>query len=672
MKSRLKAELNPRQYEAASTVDGPVLIIAGAGSGKTRMITYRIAYMLSLGIAQSSILALTFTNKAAREMAERIRELTGKKCHNLTASTFHAFGATVLREQIGKFGFRENFSIYDQQDKTDLIKEVAREMKIPLEKLDFYELSNLFSGIKTGRMHWSDGSSVYRELYHEYNDHLKVYNAVDFDDLIVLPIRLFKAHPPVLEEYRKRYRYIMVDEFQDTSLIQYELLHLLGGESRNVCVVGDDDQSIYSWRGANYQNIQFFERDYPELKEVKLEQNYRSTGNILSAANTLIANNKTRKEKELWTGAEKGKSIELYYPDSELDEGIFIAEMIRSMHVRENVAYQDIGILVRTNSLTATIEECLLAENIPYHISGGTSFFQRREIKDLISYLRVLANPDDDINLLRIINRPRRGIGKTSLEYIHEIANSRHCSMYSAISAVCRASDSTMKAGPKEKLQDFITMIEFYREKILTGRKMAETVKGLVDHIDYWAYLLMEHQKNDKLARWKYANLQKFNDILQRWETDPDNIDPNIFAFLNRISLVTRDDVEEEEDGKIQLMTIHSAKGLEFDIVFLAGVEDHIIPHARSLEEDEHNIEEERRLFYVAITRARRILYMTACRTRKMLREKTECLPSRFLEEIPAELVEYHQKKNAVDIDEAIDYFAKMKKNWDSDQQFEI
>ncbi len=664
MKSQLKAELNSRQYDAAVIVDGPVLIIAGAGSGKTRMITYRIAYMLSMGIPQSSILALTFTNKAAREMSERVRSLTAKKCHNLTISTFHAFGVRVLREEIMHLGFKENFSIYDQADKTDLIKEVAREMKVPHDKLDLYELSNLFSAIKTERKDWSDVDSVWKDVYTEYNKHLKAYNAVDFDDLIILPIKLFREKPEILQKYSKRYKYIMVDEFQDTSLIQYSLLHLLSEKSGNVCVVGDDDQSIYSWRGANYRNIEYFERDFPQLKEIKLEQNYRSTENILSAANKLISNNKNRKQKKLWTGAGKGKAIELYYPDSELREGMFISEMIKSMHIRENVSYHDIGILVRTNSLTATIEECLLGEDIPYHISVGTSFFERREIKDIISYLRVLANPDDDVNLLRIINRPRRGIGRATLEHIHEISRGKKCSMYSAVSALRWAADSNLGNAAKEKLEEFITLIEYYREKIFKSRKITEIVKSLVEKTDYWGYLITEHQKNDKIAKWKYGNILKFLEIMERWETDPDNLDPGLYSFLNRITLTTRDDVEEDGEGKVHLMTIHSAKGLEFDIVFLAGVEDHIIPHARSLEENPENIEEERRLFYVAITRAKKLLYMTACLTRRIMREVQECLPSRFIEEIPDNLIEYHQERDSVDVEEAIDYFSRIKQKW--------
>lgn len=669
MKSQLKAELNPKQYEAASTIEGPVLIIAGAGSGKTRMITYRMAYMLSQGIPQSSILSLTFTNKAAKEMAERVKQLTQKKCSNLTVSTFHAFGVQVLRKRITSLGFRENFTIYDQVDRNDLIKEVAREMKLPFEQLDFFEIGNIFSGIKTGRMRWSEHTGIYEKMYEEYLDHLKVYNAVDFDDLITLPIRIFTEHPDILNEYRQRYNYIMVDEFQDTSLVQYQILKLLAEGSRNACVVGDDDQSIYSWRGADYQNIVSFEKDFPEHKEIMLEQNYRSTENILSAANSLIANNTNRKEKELWTGSGKGKAIELYYPETELQEGMFIAEMIKSMSVREGVKFHDVGILVRTNNLTTTLEECLLTEDIPYHISGGTSFFQRKEIKDVIAYLRVLSNPDDDLNFLRIINRPRRGMGKKTLEYFHEVAKEKSCSLYSAVAAIRWAEDSPIPPKAKGNLEEFLTFIEYYREKIFTGKKMHETVKSLIEKIDYWGYLLSEHQKNDKIARWKYGNIIKFLEILERWETDPDNLKPNIFTFLNRITLVNRDDDKDDESGKVHLMTIHSAKGLEFDIVFLAGVEDHIIPHARSLEENKDNIEEERRLFYVAITRAKKLLYMTACKTRKVMREKTECMPSRFIDEIPEELIDYHKEKKDVDVEEAIDYFAKIKKNWKDEEE---
>ncbi len=658
----LNDRLNPEQLLAATTIDGPLLIIAGAGSGKTRTITYRIANMLHMGIPQSSILALTFTNKAAREMSERIRELAGKPLRNLTVSTFHAFGVKILRRDIHHLGYKDNFSIYDSVDKISLIKECARELHIPRDAFDAYQLSNLFSGVKTHRSTLDEESELSHHIFEEYQDHLRVYNAVDFDDLIVLPIRLFSEKPEVLEWYRNRYGFIMVDEFQDTSMVQYQFVRAIAGEHRNICVVGDDDQSIYSWRGANYLNLVQFERDFPETREIKLEQNYRSTKNILAAANSIIANNTNRKVKALWTGTGEGRSIELYFPENEQLEAGFIAEMIKTLAIRERVRYESFGVLVRTNSLTAAIENAFLQEDIPYHVSGGTSFFQRKEIKDIIAYLRVLVNPDDDVNLLRIINTPRRGIGKKSIQEIRAIAESRHISLYSALSALRWAADSPLAERTHQAIEEFLILIEFYQDRIGEKGKLAETISGLVDRIDYWGYLLQEFSDNDKAAKWKYRNIQTFIDVMSRWEEDPENEQPSMYDYLNRISLITRDDVTDESgSGRVNLMTIHSAKGLEFDIVFLPGVEEGIIPHARALEENPDNIEEERRLFYVAVTRAKQTLYITSCRTRRQMREVIDCSPSAFLDEIPRELIEIHEPKIEVDEEEALEYFQKMR-----------
>jgi len=656
----LSQHLNNRQLEAASAIEGPLLIIAGAGSGKTKMITYRMAHMLEQGILQSQILALTFTNKAAKEMADRVRAATGKRLTSLTVSTFHAFGVKVLRDKGRLLGYHDNFSIYDQVDRGELIREVARELAIPRETLDISKVGNLFSGIKGERRAWGEEAKQYTALFNEYQAHLKAYNAVDFDDLILLPIRIFEEHPAALEEYRERFHYVMVDEFQDTSLAQYKLVRLLGETHRNLCVVGDDDQSIYSWRGANYQNIVSFERDFPERREIKLEQNYRSTKQILQAANSLIAHNKDRKQKELWTGIEGGKAIELFFPENEVEEARFIAEMIRASMLRERLTYDDFGILVRTNGLTSAIEEALLAENIPYRISGGTSFFQRKEVKDVISYLRVLANPDDDVNLLRVINTPRRGLGRRFLETMRELADRKSCSLYTALSAARYAADSPLSAKSVAEVGDFLSMLDHYRERLLSRGRMAESVKSLVDTLDYWGFLVAEYQKNEKVARWKFGNITRFIEMIERWERDPDTEDPSLFSFLNRITLITRDDdADDDERGKVNLMTIHAAKGLEFEMVFVAGVEENIIPHLRAVEEG--NTEEERRLFYVAITRAKQKLYLTACRKRKLLRDWIEASPSPFLQELPEGLVEQHIPPKEVDAEEAKDYFAALK-----------
>ena len=656
-----EAELNPEQYKAASSIEGPVLIIAGAGSGKTRVITFRMAYMLDKGIPQSQILALTFTNKAAREMAARVKELTGKKLQMLTVSTFHAFGVKILREDISRIGWRDNFSIYDDVDRNQLIKETGRELGFTADALDVYKIGALFSQVKTGMRHWGDGANdQYQKLYEEYQSGLKLFNAVDFDDLIILPIKLFREHPDVLAKYKDRYKYIMVDEFQDTSLQQYEFMHFLA--DRNVCVVGDDDQSIYSWRGANFENIRMFERDFPGLKEIKLEQNYRSTGTILAAANGVIAHNTNRKEKSLWSGNGSGKPIEIYIPENEADEADFVAESIQEIRMEEKRSYADFGVLIRANTLSRAVEEAFLEANIPYLMSGGTSFFQRKEIKDVISYLRVIANPDDDINLLRIINTPRRGIGRKSIEDISAVATNMNCSLWTAMTGLVSAPDAPITEKAKADFETFIDFITEHRSSMLSGKDLSNKVKKMVDEIDYWSYLVQEYQKNEKAARYKFLNIDSLINSISTWEKDPDNFKKSLYDYLNRITLISRDDMEDEEDkGKVNLMTIHASKGLEFPVVFIIGCEDGIIPHARSMEEGDGNVEEERRLFYVAITRARDKLFISSCQRRRKMGGVVECTPSPFLQEIPEELVEYHEPTDPVETNDALDILAKMK-----------
>ncbi len=664
----IKDELNDKQYLAAAQLTGPLLIIAGAGSGKTRMITFRIAHMLESGIHQSNILALTFTNKAAREMEERVKSLTNKKLTNLTVSTFHSFGVKILKESISNLGYKDNFSIYDQNDKISAIKEAARELNISPDVLDIYEVSNLFSSIKTNREKWTDANNSFKPLYREYQEYLFNHNSVDFDDLIILPVKLLTEYPDIQKGYQLKYQYIMVDEFQDTSLAQYKMIKQLAMENRNVCVVGDDDQSIYSWRGANYQNIINFETDFPELTEIKLEQNYRSTKNILSAANSLISNNTNRKEKELWTGIGHGKSIELYYPENESREADFISEMIKTFHLKDNLKYHDFGVLIRTNNLSTLIENSFLAENIPYKVSGGQSFFQRKEIKDIIAYLRVLNNPDDDINFLRILNMPRRGLGKATLLKIREIAKDKDCSLHAAANEIRWNEDSPFSEKIQSSLQEFIDMIAEYKEMIEEdGANKTKIIKDLIETINYWGFLIIEHQKNEKLAKWKYKNISIFIELFEKWEKNPDNRDKDLGTYLNRITLMTREEDEDGANGQVNLMTIHASKGLEFEYVFLAGVEKNIIPHARSIEENPDNIEEERRLFYVAITRAKQKLFMTSCKTRKIRFEIVDTGPSPFLEEIPKDLIEFHIPETEIKEEEALGYFEKMRNKFSQD-----
>jgi DNA helicase-2/ATP-dependent DNA helicase PcrA len=671
MRIDYEAELNPEQYEAVTFTDGPILIVAGAGSGKTRVITYRMAYMLDQGIAQHSILALTFTNKAAREMADRVRSITGNRLRDLTVSTFHAFGVKILRKEISVLGFRENFSIYDEADRSQLIKDCARELGFRMDAFDAYKVGALFSQIRSEQRAWSKADDVYRGLYDEYRRSLRIFNAVDFDDLIVLPIDIFDLHPEIAVKYRDTFRYIMIDEFQDTSLMQYRFMRHM--TSQNVCIVGDDDQSIYSWRGANFENFGLFEKDFPDFKEVKLERNYRSTATILDAANAIIAHNENRKEKALWTPTGSGGApIELYTPEDEGKEAEFIARTVKEIKLKERTPWGEFGVLIRTNNLTRRIEEAFLSEQVPYRVSGGTSFYGRKEIKDVISYLRVIGNPDDDVNLLRIINTPRRGIGKTTLEKLNTISRSHNSSLRSAMELVRTGAAGLVEdghgdlafGGLSEKaatdVSAFLDLIDEYREELLGKKRIAAKVRQLVDAVDYWGYLVEENKQSDKAAKWKFHNLETLIKSIEDWETDPDNLSPGLYEWLGRVSLITRDDIEDEEGGEVNLMTIHAAKGLEFDVVFIAGCEDGIIPHARSLEEGEGSLEEERRLFYVAVTRARKRLFVSACLRRRKQNQTVECVPSPFLQEIPPDLIQNCLGEAEFTEREGEEYFGKL------------
>ena len=665
LEDTLKDQLNPEQYRAVTTINGPILIIAGAGSGKTRVITYRIANMLEKGIPQSQILALTFTNKAAKEMEDRIKSLTGRKLQNLTVSTFHAFGVRILRQDINKLGYRPNFSIYDETDRKSLIKETGRELQFTADAMDLFKIGALFSDVKTGRKGWQSDNDMYRQLYEGYQEGLKLYNSVDFDDLITLPIKLFKEHPEVLEQYKNRYKYIMVDEFQDTSHQQYELMRLLA--DKNVAVVGDDDQSIYSWRGADYQNIVNFEKDFPDVQEIRLEQNYRSTGTILAAANGVIKHNTNRKDKELWSGNGNGKPIEIYMPENEAAEADFIAETIQGICAEEKRNYDDFGVLMRANTQSRAIEEAFLESNIPYTMSGGTSFFERKEIKDIISYLRVISNHDDDINLLRIINTPRRGLGRTTIEAVNKVSDTMGFSLWEGIKAIIESSAEECPVSEKTRadLGAFISLIESYKT-MLSGKGLSKKVRALVDEIAYFDYLISENPKSEKAARFKYMNIESLIKSMEQWENNPEHEDTSLFAYLNRITLLSRDDLDdgEQDKGKVNLMTVHASKGLEFPVVFIAGAEEGLMPHARAVEEGgEQAIEEERRLFYVAVTRARDRLFISSCLKRRKMTATVECAPSRFLEEIPESLVEYHEPSKEVSDEQAHELLQNMLKN---------
>jgi DNA helicase-2/ATP-dependent DNA helicase PcrA len=656
--------LNPEQLRAVESLQGPLLILAGAGSGKTRVITYRIARLLARGAAQSSILAVTFTNKAAREMAHRVRELAGKKLHRLNVSTFHAFGVRVLREDGAALGYRPNFSIYDESDRESLVKECARDLGLGRD-LDLYSVAGLFSRFKCRLADWQEETEHLRPLFQEYQARLRLHNAVDFDDLIRLPIELFEGRPEVLARYREAFRHFLVDEFQDTSLQQYRLIRLLAEESRNLCVVGDDDQSIYSWRGANFENLRLFEQDFPEYLEIKLEQNYRSTARILAAANGLIRNNAARKPKTLWSSLGEGEPVTVVLPEDETREGEYIAASIRAAALRRRVPLSQFGVLVRTNSLTRALEEAFVRENLPYAVSGGMSFFQRAEVKDMLAYLRVVANPDDEVSLVRILNTPRRGIGRRTLEAAVETARARSCSLFGALNLLAHGEagpGSPLAEKAREPIGEFLELLEEFRDRFLGGRQMAAALRELVERIDYWAHLVQDNPKGS-VARWKLANVDSLVDSLAAYEQDPDNLNPSLYQYLNRVTLISQeDDQDGDASEKVQLMTIHAAKGLEFDTVFVAAVEKDLIPHARAVEEGEANREEERRLFYVALTRARRHLTLSACKARRRRGELREAQPSPFLEELPREMLEFRElEEKTLEPEDAAKLFARMK-----------
>ena len=632
----LASLLNPEQYKAASQIEGPELIIAGAGSGKTRMITYRIAYMLSKGIDQSEILALTFTNKAAKEMAERVRDTVGKKLERLTTTTFHSFGLGLLKMYIQYLGYRNDFTLYDENDNISLIKNCIVTLGYQLSDYNVHSLRDFFSQYKTGRIPLPDKGSAVREIYDEWLLTQKAYNVVDFDDLIILPIKIFEKKPEILLNVQLRWRYIMVDEFQDTSLLQYKLVSMIASKYRNIAVVGDDDQSIYSWRGANYQNIVNFEKDFPERKEYRLERNYRSSGNILSAANALIIHNKERKDKKLWTESGDGASISIKRHTTGEEEAMWIATEIRKLMRENHYCLNDFGVFVRTNSLMNTIETTFVESQLPVCVSGGSSFFDRKEIRDMLCFLKILVNESDDNSLLRIINTPRRGIGRTTVEKLRRYADDHNTSLHIALEELSASTD--FRESTRNALQDFVKLIHKWMG--MTGRpeKLIETI--LAD-TGYEAMVREEFPDSDKAVAFKMRGIHFLTERMNTYIKEHPGT--TLRDYLRSVSIIGDD--SKDDELKISLMTMHASKGLEFKIVFLAGIEDHIIPSARALEEDSRNIDEERRLFYVAITRAKEKLFINYADTRRDREGKEKIvLPSRFLEEIPNTLFKNEEK----------------------------
>lgn len=636
MSMHLLSSLNESQRRSVEQTEGPLLIIAGAGSGKTRMITHRIVYLMEKGVPPQNILALTFTNKAAREMGERIGELrTGHKGEVPLTATFHSFAMMVLKSTIHLLGYTSRFTIYDTQDCISLMKEVMREHDVDITAIDARDLLDVYSRFRRGQKEArGEFTGLTRDLCISFQEHKKGYNALDFDDLIYLLLEIFTTHEEVLDRYRNQFRYIMVDEFQDTSREQYRIVRLLAENHRNIAVVGDDDQSIYSWRGADYGNIIQFEKDFPERTEIFLDRNYRSTGMILSAANQLILNNSERKKKNLWTQEDQGTAITLMESEDNEKEAADIAERIRQDSFTHNRPYSDYAILVRTNHLLPALETQLMDRQMSVNVSGGMSFYDRREVKDVIAYIRVLVNAQDDIALLRIINTPKRRIGLTTLKLLRSIKDAHGVSYYEAIRMAVE-SPSGESSRQKDALSGFLSLIDQYSEMFMkSGSPRHRVLSRLLDEIHYRSYLLGEYPTNEKTAQAKYMSAVQYIKFFRQWEEEHAS-DESIYDYLRRLTLTSSEKSERDEGSSaISLMTMHASKGLEFHTVFLAGIEDSIIPHRRSVEENDGNLEEERRLFYVAITRARKHLFISYARERKVRGEVVASSPSRFLSEI--------------------------------------
>ena len=638
----LKKLLNKEQYEAAVSVKGPLLILAGAGSGKTRVLTYRIAHMIKdLDIYPSQILAITFTNKAAGEMKERVKSLVGEQVENMWISTFHSSCVRILRREIEKLGYNKSFAIYDTYDQKTLIKECMAELKINDKELTDREIINKIGEQKDNLVspekfkNENQGNfklNKIADMYLLYQKKLKNNNALDFDDLIYKTVELFKKHPEVLEFYQRKFRYIMVDEYQDTNKSQYELVRLLAAAHRNICVVGDDDQCIYAWRGADIRNILDFEKDYPEAKVVKLEQNYRSKGNILKAANTVISNNTERKSKVLRTESEPGEKIKVYRAYSDLDEVNFVASEIKRHIKDDGRSLKDFAILYRTNAQSRTFEDSFIKNNIPYRIIGGLKFYDRKEIKDIMAYLKLINNPVDDISLKRIINVPKRSIGDATVSKIQDFANGEEQCMYSTLLDIEYVPGLT--ARNVSTINKFISLVNGFMTK-----KDEISVSKLINEIlDQTGYLESLKASGDIEDKSRIENLKELVSAAVDFEKSSE--DKSLEAFLEKVTLVADVDNFDEDADTVVLMTVHSAKGLEFPVVYMVGMENGIFPGAASFENFEE-MEESRRLCYVGITRAKEQLYMTSAEVRTVFGKTTSLEQSDFINEIYEELKEY-------------------------------
>ena len=630
---KLESLLNKDQYHAVTNTKGAFLILAGAGSGKTRVITYKIAHLIKQGISPDYILAVTFTNKAAREMKNRVTKILQKKNTRVLITTFHSLGVRILKKEITKLGYRQKFSIYDDKDCQKLLKDIIKELKLPDDRYDPYQLTYKISEIKMNLTTKIEDENI-ENIYKKYQKYLKIYNAVDFDDLIKLPFDIFQQYLQVLEKYQAKWKYILVDEYQDTSTMQYQLVKLLAKHHKNISVVGDDDQSIYSWRGANPQNLTQFETDFYPVKEIRLEQNYRSSANILNAANSVIKYNTNRKSKKLWTSGDDGEPIGIYEAEDEEAEANFILQMIKKLS-DEGYSYNDIGMLFRMNSQSRPLEEILRENDISYKLIGAMKFFDRPEIRDILGYMRFFSNIDDEISLYRIINNPKRSIGNTTLLALMEHSKETNSPIYSTIKDFVRSDILGKRITPY--LEEFKNLVEKYRELIFKPRNIAKTVQALVEEIDYKGKLITELKDRKKII-YRMNNINQLIQSISRYENDPDNFEPNIYEYLQRVSLSTKDD-ESNDSNSINMMSIHSAKGLEFKVVFIVGVEEGLLPHHKTLMES-GNIEEERRLFYVAITRARERLFLSYPKIRIKFNELINKTKSGFIEELPQDILQ--------------------------------
>ena len=651
--------LNEPQREAVLCTEGPLLVLAGAGSGKTRVLTYRIAHMLGdLGVQPWQILAITFTNKAAAEMRERLGRLVGPAARGMWVSTFHSMCVRMLRTDCEKLGFDKGFTIYDDDDSKRLVKDIMAEFDIDPKRWPINAIRNRISTAKNELMVPGEfeqqahdpAAKVAARVYRRLQERLKASNAFDFDDLLLYTYLLLKNHPDVLEAHQDRFRYLMVDEYQDTNHAQYEITKLLASKHKNIMVVGDDDQSIYSWRGADIRNILEFESDYPNAHTVKLEQNYRSTGNILAAANAVVSNNMHRKKKRLYTASGEGDKIKVYMASDERDEGRWIAAEIDHLHA-EGHSYDEIAVFYRTNAQSRSLEDMLLRAGVPYRIVGGTRFFDRAEIRDVMAYLTLLVNPSDDIAAKRVINAPRRGIGRTTVEYIDSAA--RMTNMPFMLAAELCLADEHLQMRARNAVGGFLSLIEEARSY---GGDLRKVIEAVIDKSGMVAAL--EAEGTDE-ARGRVENIKEFLSVVDEYvqthqvdEEGPEiarddaiaavrQLSPDSLAdFIEWVRLRTDlDAAASEDDQAVTLMTVHSSKGLEFDCVFVAGMEETLFPHSNS-SHDESGLEEERRLAYVAITRARKKLYLTCAYARQIFGDTVANPMSRFVGEIPGELRE--------------------------------